>query len=197
MITMKLSTGDLLHRALEIQVIKSKLEGHSVKNIAGSCEGGCSCGFVRYKLVGDPLIVHCCHCRYCQRQTGSSFALNALYDASKVEVLSGTVDRISVPTPTGDEQIIARCPKCEIAVWSNYLIMGVKDLIHFVRVGTLDNPDLFPPDAHIYTESKQPWVVIPPDDLAVKQFYDYETTWSDDNRKIFDSLLARAKALDE
>lgn len=152
---------------------------------------------MRYKLISSPLIVHCCHCRYCQRQTGTSFALNALYEASKVEILSGTVNKISLPTPTGDKQIISRCPKCEVAVWSNYLIVGVKDLIHFVRVGTLDNPDLLPPDVHIYTESKQPWVMLSPDDLAVKQFYDYETTWTDKNRRIFDSLLARAKALDE
>ena len=129
-----------------------------MKKITGSCEGGCTCGYVRYKIVSDPLIVHCCHCRYCQRQTGASFALNALFEASHVELLSGTVNEIIVPSPSGKEQIIARCPKCKIAIWSNYFMMGIKDMVRFIRVGTLDNPDLLPPDVHIFTESKQPWV---------------------------------------
>ncbi len=69
-------------------------------------------------------------------------------------------------------------------------MMGIKDLIRFIRVGTLDNPDLLPPDVHIYTESKQPWVKLPSEDLVVKQFYDFEITWTSENLKIRQSLLA-------
>jgi hypothetical protein len=162
-----------------------------MKKITGSCEGGCTCGYVRYKIVSDPLIVHCCHCRYCQRQTGASFALNALFEASHVELLSGTVNEIIVPSPSGKGQKIARCPKCEIAIWSNYFMTGIKDMVRFIRVGTLDNPDLLPPDVHIFTESKQPWVNLSPDDLAVKEFYDYKKVWASENQKIRESLLAR------
>jgi hypothetical protein len=163
-----------------------------MNKITGSCEGGCTCGYVRYKIVSDPLIVHCCHCRYCQRQTGASFALNALFEASHVELLSGTVNEIIVPSPSGKGQKIARCPKCEIAIWSNYFMMGIKDMVRFIRVGTLNNPDLPPPpDVHIFTESKQPWVNLSPDDLAVKEFYDYKKVWASENQKIRESLLAR------
>jgi hypothetical protein len=162
-----------------------------MKKITGSCEGGCTCGYVRYKIVSDPLIVHCCHCRYCQRQTGASFALNALFEASHVELLSGTVNEIIVPSPSGKGQKIARCPKCEIAIWSNYFMVGIKDMVRFIRVGTLDNPDLLPPDVHIFTESKQSWVNLSPDDLAVKEFYDYKKVWASENQKIRESLLAR------
>jgi hypothetical protein len=150
---------------------------------------------VRYKIISNPLIVHCCHCRNCQRQTGAAFALNALFEANHVELLSGTVNEIGVPTPSGEGQTIARCPKCEIAIWSNYFMGGIKDMIRFIRVGTLDNPDLLPPDVHIYTMSKQPWVNLLPDDLAFEEYYDYEKTWTSENRKIRKSLLA--KALDE
>ena len=107
------------------------------------------------------MIVHCCHCRWCQRQTGSAFAINALVEADNVEVTAGDVDEVATASPSGKGQTIARCPKCHVAVWSNYYMNGLKDLIRFVRVGTLDNPDAMPPDVHIFTESKQPWVVLP------------------------------------
>ncbi len=168
-----------------------------MNKITDTCEGGCTCGFVRYKLISDPLIVHCCHCRECQRQTGTAFALNALFEANHVKLLSGTVDEITVPSPSGKGQTIARCPKCEVAVWSSYFMGGIKDRIRFIRVGTLDNPDLLPPDVHIYTESKQPWVALPQNALAVREFYDFKKVWSIENQKVRESLLERAKALDE
>lgn len=151
-------------------------------------EGGCTCGHVRYQLTSDPLIVHCCHCRWCQRQTGTAFALNALYVADEVTLLRGEVKTEMVDSPSGKGQRIARCPKCDIAVWSNYYMGGIKEGIRFIRVGTLDNPDRLPPDVHIFTTTKQPWVQLPADAHVVDIFYDYETTWSPEN-------LARKKAL--
>lgn len=167
-------------------------EGQIVKRRLGACEGGCACRYVRYKIVADPLIVHCCHCRYCQRQTGASFALNALFEAKNVQLASGAVNEIGVPSPSGQGQVIARCPNCAVAVWSNYFMQGIKDMVRFVRVGTLDNPDLLPPDIHIFTESKQPWINLSPDDLAVKEFYDYKKVWTRENQEIRESLLAKA-----
>jgi len=74
-----------------------------------------------------------------------------------------------VSSPSGKGQVIARCPNCQVAVWSNYLILfgGVGDAARFVRVGTLDDPGGMPPDVHIYTSSKQPWVTLSSDDLVV------------------------------
>ena len=46
-----------------------------------------------------------------------------------------------------------------------------------MRVGTLDDPGRFPPDIHIFTSTKQPWVVIPPGARAVEEYYDSKTTW--------------------
>jgi len=139
-------------------------------------EGGCTCRQVRYRLIGKPLIVHGCHCRWCQRETGTVHGLNALYEADRVVHIAGEPEIVVTPSASGRGQKIARCPSCRIAVWSNYPQAGAA--VRFVRVGTMDNPDLCPPDIHIYTSSKQPWVTLPPGAKAVAEFYDLEATWS-------------------
>lgn len=153
-------------------------------------EGGCTCGHVRYQITSKPLIVHGCHCRWCQRQTGSAFVINALFEAENVKLLKGDVSEETIPSPSGKGQTIARCPKCKVAVWSNYFMGGIKELIRFIRVGTLDNPDQLPPDVHIFTSTKQPWFTLPKDSLAVDEFYDYETTWTKENLQRRKALLA-------
>ena len=149
-------------------------------------EGGCTCRQVRYRLRSKPLFVHCCHYRWCQRETGTAFALNAMIEADRVEVLAGEVEIVHTPSNSGKGQKISRCPNCRIAVWSNYA--GAGDAARFVRVGTLDEPDLLPPDIHIFTMSKQPWVVLPAGTPAVPEFYDREKMWPAEN-------LARRAAL--
>ena len=144
-------------------------------NIKGSLGGGCDCGYLRYRLVDAPLFVHCCHCRWCQRESGSSFALNAMIESDRVEALAGVPEMVDTPSASGLGQQIARCPRCRIAVWSHYA--GAGPLVAFVRVGTLDEPDCLPPDIHIFTASKQPWVVIPPDMPSMPEYYDRERFW--------------------
>jgi hypothetical protein len=137
--------------------------------------GGCSCKAVRYRMSSEPLFVHCCHCRWCQRESGAAFALNALIEAERVELLQGEPEVVNTPSNIGKGQKISRCPKCRIALWSNYA--GAGDAVRFIRVGTLDDPDLLPPDIHIFTSSKQPWVVLPPDVPALEEFYDLKKYW--------------------
>jgi hypothetical protein len=138
-------------------------------------DGGCTCRFVRYRMTSRPMFVHCCHCRWCQRETGTAFALNALIEADRVQLLQGEVETIDTPSNSGKGQKISRCPRCHIAVWSNYA--GAGDAIRFVRVGTLDQPDRFPPDIHIFTESKQPWMMLPPKTPAVREYYKSSELW--------------------
>jgi hypothetical protein len=138
-------------------------------------EGRCTCGSVRYRMTSAPMFVHCCHCRWCQRETGASFALNALVEADRVILLTGEPEIVSTPSNSGKGQKIARCPNCKIALWSNYA--GAGDAVRFVRVGTLDNPDLLPPDIHIYTASKQPWVTLSRDIPAMPEYYRREDYW--------------------
>lgn len=143
---------------------------------AFSADGGCTCRAVRYRMLSAPLIVHCCHCRWCQRETGSAFVLNALLEADRMQSLQGTPDLIDTPSNSGKGQKIARCPTCRVALFSTYAGAGEK--LRFVRVGTLDEPDRFPPDIHIFTESKQPWVVLPAGARAVPQYYNSKEVWS-------------------
>jgi hypothetical protein len=146
-----------------------------VTEAAESNQGGCTCRFVRYRMSCRPLFVHCCHCRWCQRETGASFALNAMIEADRVVLLEGELEIVDTPSNSGKGQRIARCPRCHVAVWSNYA--GAGDAVRFVRVGTLDDPDRFPPDIHIFTESKQPWVVLPPGSPAVPAYYKASDYW--------------------
>lgn len=143
------------------------------------CEGGCTCGEVRYKVHDSPLIVHACHCRWCQRQTGGPHVINALYEKDMVEVTQGSVVETTVPSPSGEGQTIARCPKCHNAIWSNYLVTGLGDQIRFLRAGTLDNPDLMPPDIHIFTSTKLSWYELPKEQMSVEEYYETQKTWSD------------------
>jgi hypothetical protein len=137
-------------------------------------QGGCSCGAVRYRLDALPMFVNCCHCRDCQRQTGAAFAVNALIETDRVTLLSGELQSVGMPTDSGRPHHIYRCPSCRIAVWSEY---GGIARLRFVRVGTLDNPDALPPDAHIYVRSKLPWVVLPSNVPAFEAYYRTNELW--------------------
>ncbi|HMR05646.1 MAG TPA: GFA family protein, partial [Polyangiaceae bacterium] len=75
--------------------------------------------------------------------------MNALIEADRVELLVGDVQVTDTPSESGKGQRISRCPRCRVALWSNY--GGAGDVVRFVRVGTLDQPDRFPLNIHIYT----------------------------------------------
>jgi hypothetical protein len=156
-----------------------------------SLEGACTCGAVRYRLTSKPMFVHCCHCRWCQRETGASFALNALLEADRVILLKGEPEVVNTPSNSGRGQRIARCPTCRIALWSNY--GGAGDVVRFVRVGTLDEPDRLPPDIHIFTSSKQPWVVLAQDTPAVDEYYERDKYWPKESLERRRNLLANAR----
>jgi len=155
-------------------------------------EGGCDCRYVRYRLETRPLFVHCCHCRWCQRETGASFALNAMIEADRVTLLGAEPEIVDTPSNSGKGQKIARCPKCHIAAWSNY--SGAGSLVCFVRVGTLDEPDRLPPDIHIFTASKQPWVILPPGIPAVPEYYDRKQYWPVESLARREALLKKKPA---
>jgi hypothetical protein len=137
-------------------------------------EGGCACAAVRYRMTRAPMFVHCCHCRDCQRQTGTAFVLNALIETAQVEVLSGELRRFEMPTESGRPHGIYRCATCGTALWSEY---GGVEKLRFVRVGTLDDPTALSPDVHIYVRSKVPWVALPPGVPAFDGYYDSKALW--------------------
>jgi len=157
-------------------------------------EGGCACGGVRYRMRSEPMIVHCCHCTWCQRESGSAFAINALIERDRVELLGGEVKLVDIPSASGKGQRVARCPECQVAVFSHYAYGTIADSMCFVRVGTLDEPGRLPPDVHVFTSSKQPWVVLPPDIPALENFYRASEVWSEQGLQRRAALFAAAKA---
>ena len=142
--------------------------------MSGGLEGGCACGALRYRLESGPMFVHCCHCRDCQRQTGTAFALNALIETDRVNLLSGDVTGVGMPTDSGRPHRIYRCTNCGTAVWSEYGGLGQ---LRFVRVGSLDDPAALAPDVHIYTRSKLPWVAIPQGARSFDAYYSSRDVW--------------------
>jgi hypothetical protein len=150
-------------------------------------EGGCACRAVRYRMTSRPMVVHGCHCSWCQRETGSAFAVNAVIETDRV-VVEGEIEMIVTPSASGKGQKIARCPQCKVALWSHY--SGAGPGMRFVRVGTLDDPSRFPPDIHIFTSTRQPWVVLPPGTPAFPEFYNPREQWSAENQARYKAAKA-------
>ena len=157
----------------------------SPANGEGPWQGRCTCGQVRYRVHGLPMFVHCCHCSWCQRETGSAFALNAMYETDRLELLAGQPETVDTPSNSGKGQKIVRCPKCRVALWSHYAGAGVA--VAFVRVGTLEHAERFTPDIHIFTSSKLPWVALPEGAPSVPEYYPVKEYWPPES-------LARLKA---
>src|SRR6185437_2950355 len=141
-------------------------------------EGGCTCKEVRYRLEDKPMIVHCCHCTWCRRETGSAFVINAVIESQRLTLLSGEPELVLTPSASGRGQKIMRCPTCKVAVWSHYSM----DALAFVRVGTMGDPNWAPPDVHIFTSTRQKWVVLPEGAKVFEEFYDIPAVWSPESQ---------------
>ena len=152
-----------------------------------SFDGGCTCGAVRYRMTSRPMIVHCCHCRWCQRETGASGARNARIESDRLVLVQGSPEMVDTPSYSGKGQKIVRCPSCRVALWSHYA--GAGEAASFLRVGTLDEPDRLPPDIHIFTRSKQPWVALSPNTPSVDLYYDRNDYWPEESLKRRRALL--------
>jgi hypothetical protein len=157
---------------------------------AESAEGRCSCGDARYRMLGPPMIVHCCHCSWCQRECGSGFVLNALIESDRVQLLAGTVEQVDTPSASGSGQKIVRCSRCKTALWSHYAFGTIGEKVAFLRVGTLDRPALLPPDVHIFTSTKLPWLRLDDSAPVFPEYYRAKDIWPA-------ASLARRQALEK
>lgn len=141
--------------------------------------GRCACGTVHFELLDRPIVVHCCHCTWCQRESGSAFAVNALMAANEVSLLQGQPTATPVPTASGEPQMFHRCPSCGVTLWSTY--GGAGEDVLFVRSGTLDDPSFAEPDVHIFTSTARQWFRPPKDARTFAGFYDYEAELPPEN----------------
>jgi len=107
-----------------------------------------------------------------------------------VRVLQGEVDVVNTPSNSGRGQRIARCPRCRVALWSHYA--GAGDAVCFVRVGTLDRPEACPPDIHIFTSTRLPWVRLPEAGAPqVDEYYRRSDYWPEASIERYDVALGR------
>jgi hypothetical protein len=132
------------------------------------------------------MFIHCCHCLNCQRQTGSAFVINLLIEAERLELLTGTAQPVDVPRDDDTVQRIFRCPRCQVAVYSEYSAPEVR----FVRGGTLDDPADIAPDVHIYTRSKAGWVILPEETPAFDEYYDMDELWPAESLRRLEAVLS-------
>lgn len=132
-------------------------------------EGGCACGLTRFRVSGDPIFVNHCHCKQCQRQTGSTSAVNMFYETERLALRSGETSLHVVKAGSGGDHVIVRCAECGTALWSHYPRLG--ELGAGVRVGALDDPSGIRPDAVVFASERMAWVGLPDDVPAFEAYY--------------------------
>ena len=153
--------------------------------------GGCACGAAQFTLREAPMFVHCCHCSWCQRETGSAFAINALIESSYLTLVKGSVEVIAMPSNSGSGQNVTRCNVCKTALWSNY--GAAKEAVAFVRVGTLNEPSLCPPDIHIFTTTKQRWLSLGDTIPVMPEYYQRSKYWPEKSVARYKRALSEIK----
>jgi hypothetical protein len=126
--------------------------------------GGCACGQLRFRMQGPPIVVHACHCRDCQRETGSAFAVNVMVETDRL-----TLEGAGAAEPLSSDGV-RRCGACGTRFWGHVPALG-KGLA-FVKVGVFDDPAGLTPHVHCYTRSKHPWVALPAGAPAFEADYD-------------------------
>lgn len=152
-------------------------------------EGGCGCGAVRYRLSAEPIFVNNCHCRLCQRQTGTGSAVNAFIESAHLEHVSGDLSEHEFTTGSGGTQIVVRCATCGTPVWSYYPRLGRKAA--GVRVGTLDDPSAVRPDAAIFVANKPDWAPLPEGVPQFEAYYSQAELLPPDRVARMQALLAQ------
>jgi hypothetical protein len=161
-----------------------------MNTIPAFATGRCACGEVAYRLMSPPLVVHCCHCSWCQRETGSAFAINALIERDRVETDIASIEICHRPSASGEGQTIHGCPRCKTVLWSHYAYAGIGEKVAFIRCGSLNDPGQLPPDVHIFTSTRQSWLDLPAGSRVYEEYYRTKDVWSE-------ASLARRSALFE
>jgi hypothetical protein len=116
--------------------------------------GGCACGAVRYACAADPLFALNCHCRDCQRETGSAFAPILAVPRSAFAVTQGSPRYFDVRADSGYTTRRAFCAECGSPLFGE---PGSRTDMVTIRAGSLDDPSIFRPTQNIFTASAQPW----------------------------------------
>lgn len=124
-----------------------------------SLTGGCACGAIRYTCAAEPLLALNCHCRDCQRASGTAFASIMRVPATEFTVTRGEPKFYTTTGDSGHTVSRGFCPECGSPLFSR--LSGMPDVVG-VRVGSLDDPSQHCPTMDIFTASAQPWDCLNP-----------------------------------
>ncbi|MCA8887313.1 MAG: GFA family protein [Parvularculaceae bacterium] len=115
--------------------------------------GGCLCGAVRYEIALDPVMMGNCHCRDCQKYSGTGHGSNLAFPDAGVEI-SGEMTKFDVEADSGATVSRLFCPKCGVKICS---VSTGFDGLTMISAGTLDDPELFKPMFAVYADSAPGW----------------------------------------
>lgn len=122
--------------------------------------GGCQCGSVSYVVTAEPMRVSACHCKECQRQSGSAFAMSMLLKKDSLTVTGRTKQF----TRSGNEVTGVFCPECGVRIYR--ALQSAPDVLA-LKPGTLDETSWLRPSSFIWMKSAQGWVPVPDDVEAI------------------------------
>ena len=122
--------------------------------------GGCLCGAVRYESSGEPVFSLLCHCRDCQRNNGTAYTAAVRVPAAGFRVTKGEPKLYIKTADSGNQVSRVFCPECGSPL---FLRVSTRPDLVGIRVGTLDDPSWFRPEADIFVRSAQPWDHMNPD----------------------------------
>lgn len=136
--------------------------------------GGCICGEVKYKLTETPLFTQACHCKDCKILTGSSYVINSSVLENTL-IVEGEVSSSEGLKGGSDKPFKAYfCTKCGTYLYTDYdSAVGRMN----VRTKTLDKSKDFPPQVHIFTKDRDPWLNLKDNVICFEKMYDPKTTW--------------------
>ena len=150
-----------------------------------SLTGGCICGQVKYQITDKPLFTQACHCKDCKVLTGSSYVVNSSILENTL-IVEGEVSSTELKAGSGASYKTYFCTKCGNYVYADY-DSAVGRLT--VRTKTLDNAEKFPPQVHIFTKDKDPWLNLPEDVICSKEMYDQKKTWPEESLNKYNEYL--------
>ena len=150
--------------------------------------GGCVCGSIRYEIDHEPMFLQACHCKHCQTSTGSAFITTWITESKNHRILQGEPKIFNTFTGgSGEGYDFNTCGECGTGLWAT--VKGSPGGLLFLRAGTLDETKKIKPLAHIYTKSKQEWMILPDDVPSFEEGYEREKLWPHESLARLDTLF--------
>ncbi len=150
-----------------------------------SLKGRCICGQVKYRITEKPLFTQACHCKDCKIITGSSYVINTSV-LDNTLIIEGKVASTELKAGSGATSNAYFCTKCGTYIYTDY---GSAVGRLTVRTKTLDNSESFPPQVHIFTKDKDPWLKLTDDVICFEKMYDPKKTWPEESLKRYGEYL--------